>query len=852
MKNFNYIINILLKDNNISAKIKGLSVSFSSIDQSVNKVSQTVNDVSTEITNNIGEVNTSVQGVSATVENTTKNISEKLKTVNFAALVDMTRNTAAAFDTLSISGRTFQQGMADLAAITGLTGKELDRLSKASRETGKSSGLGAAGAAEAFTLLASQIEYSTIGMEGLLTLQKETITLAQAGGLSMANAATAMAATINQFGFEASEANRVVNVLAAGSRLGAAEIDDLAASFKVAGATASAAGVSLESAAGALEVLSQSNLKGAEAGTALRNIILRMQTNLKVNFGETSLAQALDALKPKLQDVTFLAKNFGVSNVAAAQYLIANATAVDEMTAAVTGTNSAMEQAAIRTDTSAEKMKRMQAVIDDIKIGLFEASGGATAYVAAMGDSAILASQLVPVASALNKVMLLITTSAGRASVALAAKTAIENASIVVTKLVTVAQTALNAVLSANPVALVVLAIGALVTGLRLAYVHSESFRDIVDKCWAGIKKLAETIWNALVVAFEKVSSVITSIIGKLKSLFGIQSEAIPPTEDLAAANTKLAGSAIDAAGAMDIFADSLIGSGKAINTNLDTLGGVEQKISDLKAAQKTAMHEQAVALQKEIRLWENKLQLMQIAITKAVEGNIANTVSPKMEMPEIPPLEVPEVKIPLTIDAEELEKAMKRGIKQAELPNAQEIFEPYQIGIDAMASTLYSLSAILGENAGAWLQWGSNVLSSIAAAIPQIVALGNAQVASATAQVTGNTAAAASGAAASVAAIPLVGPLLAIAAISSVLAALASIPKPKRFASGGIVYGNTFAQVGEYPGAANNPEVIAPLNKLRDLIAPASGGPGEVVFHISGRDLKGILRKVERFDSRT
>lgn len=55
-----------------------------------------------------------------------------------------------------------------------------------------------------------------------------------------------------------------------------------------------------------------------------------------------------------------------------------------------------------------------------------------------------------------------------------------------------------------------------------------------------------------------------------------------------------------------------------------------------------------------------------------------------------------------------------------------------------------------------------------------------------------------------------------------------------KAFANGGIVSGPTMGLVGEYPGAQNNPEVIAPLDKLKDLI----GGGGNGQFVLRGQDL--------------
>lgn len=69
-------------------------------------------------------------------------------------------------------------------------------------------------------------------------------------------------------------------------------------------------------------------------------------------------------------------------------------------------------------------------------------------------------------------------------------------------------------------------------------------------------------------------------------------------------------------------------------------------------------------------------------------------------------------------------------------------------------------------------------------------------------------------------------------------------------FANGGIVYGPTNALVGEYPGAMNNPEVIAPLSKLKDLL---DGGSGSMIAEtrISGNDLLVLVRRAETRDGR-
>lgn len=66
-------------------------------------------------------------------------------------------------------------------------------------------------------------------------------------------------------------------------------------------------------------------------------------------------------------------------------------------------------------------------------------------------------------------------------------------------------------------------------------------------------------------------------------------------------------------------------------------------------------------------------------------------------------------------------------------------------------------------------------------------------------------------------------------------------------FANGGVVSGPTLALVGEYAGASNNPEVIAPLDKLRSMIQPQGGIGGNVRFEIEGRKLVGVISNTTR-----
>ena len=123
-----------------------------------------------------------------------------------------------------------------------------------------------------------------------------------------------------------------------------------------------------------------------------------------------------------------------------------------------------------------------------------------------------------------------------------------------------------------------------------------------------------------------------------------------------------------------------------------------------------------------------------------------------------------------------------------------------------------------------------------------QEIAASMAKTAVKSTETNANVSAAASGAMAAYASIPFVGIALGLAAVAAIVAAMKSIPK---FADGGIVSGPTLAMVGEYAGASGNPEVIAPLDKLRSMLAPSQGyGSGDVNFRIKGRELVGIIEK--------
>lgn len=280
------------------------------------------------------------------------------------------------------------------------------------------------------------------------------------------------------------------------------------------------------------------------------------------------------------------------------------------------------------------------------------------------------------------------------------------------------------------------------------------------------------------------------------------------------------------------------------------SLSDLEAKLSDLRERQRKAPLEAIVTFSVDIANLQSDIASAQSIINKtnfqaahpvkptdldaAPVGGIATTGSLELGIKDGG---LKDMKLePMNFDIQDPLTSMEKWNEAVGL--AREKNQELTDNMGAVGNAMGSVGNLIGGAAGEWLQWGANAVQSIGQAIPQVLALLGIQ----STQATANTTVAATGAAASMSSIPIVGPILAIAAVASVLGALANLPK---FAYGGIAYGPTLGLFGEYTGAMNNPEVVAPLNRLRQLIQPADGGNGgKVVFKIEGRTLVGILER--------
>ena len=285
----------------------------------------------------------------------------------FAALGAGSVLTKIANDT-----RAFSSSISELSAITGATGKNLDFLREQSLEIGRTTTLSASQAAEAFKLIASAKPDLLESGEALASVTKEAVKLAEAARIDLASAANTVGTSLNQFGAGAEEAARFVNVLAAGSKLGASSIADTAEALKNSGAAAAAAGVGFEEANAAIQVLAAGGLKASEAGTGLRNIILKLESdsNQKLRPSVVGLGKALENLAAQNLTVTEVTKKFGVEGVVTAATLLKNADATSKLTTALTGTNIATEQAATNFDNLDGDLLALNSSLEGLAIAI--------------------------------------------------------------------------------------------------------------------------------------------------------------------------------------------------------------------------------------------------------------------------------------------------------------------------------------------------------------------------------------------------------------------------------------------------------------------------------------------------
>lgn len=268
----------------------------------------------------------------------------------------------------------FDKNLADLKAVTGLTGQGLDDLKDKSIEFSKRFGTSASSILEAFKLAGSARPELLKNSQAMADLTEKAIILSKASGDDVPTSIKNLTGTLSAFDLPASKASEVMDTLANASQLGAQEIPYLTEAFTKFGAIASTAGVGVSESAAAVEILGQKIPDAATAGTNMKNILIKLQLEAsKQGRSFQGLSKELLLMKPKLKDVTYLSKIFGSENLNGAQILIQNAERVKELSTQYGKQGTAMSMAETNMKSLGEAYNRM---VSSVQAYFLESANG--------------------------------------------------------------------------------------------------------------------------------------------------------------------------------------------------------------------------------------------------------------------------------------------------------------------------------------------------------------------------------------------------------------------------------------------------------------------------------------------
>ena len=489
-----------------------------------------------QINENFDKVNSSFNKFQTNVHTGIDKVQKQLNGLRLQNLIQNISSAADGLTAMNDPGIKLSSSLYDLSAITGVTGSKLKEIEGYARENAKTFGGAAAESAESYKLILSQLspEIGKVPV-ALKAMGKEASITSKLMGGDTAAATSVLTTAMNQYQVSladpikaSKEMAKMNNVMAASAKEGSAELPQIAQALEQSGLAAKTANVSFEETNAFIQVLDKNGKKGAEGGVALRNVMATLAqgrflpkdvkaelsaAGVSVNRltdNSISLSERLKPLKNIMTDQALVTKLFGKENSNAAIAMIAGIGEAERLTTAVTGTNTAYEQAAIIMESPLEKNKRLQAQIDDFKITLFNGSNGWLGYANVLGSTARDFSELMPIFSGAGTIISTVTSATklqalwtGTVSGATAVWTGI--------------QTAFNAVMAMNPIVWVILAVMALAAAIVWVVSKTEGWGNAWKHTVTGAKLLFTAYVETVKAQFNTVVSGIMIGIDKIQ-----------------------------------------------------------------------------------------------------------------------------------------------------------------------------------------------------------------------------------------------------------------------------------------------------------------------------------------------
>ena len=292
------------------------------------------------------------------------------------------------------TGMQFEQGMANVSAISGATGAELTALSDKAKEMGTTTKFSALEAADAMSYMGMAGWNSSQMIDGIAGIMN----LAAASGEELASVSDIVTDALTAFGLKASDSAQFADVLAVASSKSNTNVSLLGESFKNVAATAGAMGYSMQDTTTALGLMANAGIKGSDAGTSLRGVMTRLaKPTAEVKQAMTALGisavntdgsmKPLSTLIPELQtafsSLTDSEKGQYATMIAGKNALsgflsIVNSSPDDfySLSDAINNSEGAAQSMAdTMNDTVSGKLTLLKSQFEGVKIAIFDALG---------------------------------------------------------------------------------------------------------------------------------------------------------------------------------------------------------------------------------------------------------------------------------------------------------------------------------------------------------------------------------------------------------------------------------------------------------------------------------------------
>ncbi len=757
--------------------------------------------------------------------------------------------------------RKFEQQMAKVKAVSGATDTEFASLTQSAKDLGSTTRFTAS------EVSGLQLELSKLGFDPT-QIEASTgaiLALAQATGEELGPTAETVAKTLNQFGLDASQSGEVADLMATAFSSSALDLTKFSESMGNVAPVAAEFGFNLKDTTKLLGVLANNGIEGADAGTKLKMAF----SNIAAEGGDVknvfnaligsnaNYTEAMEVVKKRAAIlIPILSKSKDQTKLLGE--------ALDNSGGA------AQRMADIMDDTAEGSMKKMQSAIEGAQIEIGSALAPAITKVA--GNVADLAGWFTQLSGSGQKTVLTfggILAATGPLLVALPKM-------IQGIQLLKLSFAKMTAVMLANPILAVTAAVVALGFALKdyvrfqdAATVAESSFQNAVTSAnKTTAKKMIEVDRLTKVVqdetkaedkrreALQKLNGIAPEYFGNL-DMEAVKTGALTTAVDsyrdslLKAAKTKAFQASLEEAVAKmeDLKAefaegpgliDNILGAGSATGSHTAKIARLGIEMADTQAVidrmtlamegmeeTQTGAETGTVSLTGATEDATNQYKALTVEAGKAAEA-----------VERVPDMEKAES---IGQDSTALED---RGLQLNTTDSTEDVTETFDTIDERMQKTM-GLADQFGGTVGAAL---GSVVSGSAEAGEAMKQAGLSMLKSLIGIAKANVIAAMSSPANPINAAS--GGLAMPAVIGGGLALVEGLLGAIAFADGGIVSGPTMGLVGEYSGARSNPEVIAPLDKLKGMISDTQSqgnGGGTLRAVVKGSDLAFVLEKGQK-----